>query len=109
MQDSPASFYEKRLGRELTLGEGKVTECEFTGNSLTCVLSEPDPQGSAGELRTAGREGAVDLLCAGCYALGHHTQMYFSITQLPSEARLLVLALTPSLHKSSHVLWSWFG
>lgn len=76
---------------------------------FTHSLSEPNLQGSARELRTAGREGAGEFLCAACYVLGHRTQMYFSITQLPSEARLLIQALTPFLHKSSHVLWSWFG
>lgn len=109
VQDNPASFCKKRLGKKLALAERKVIECELAGDSLTCSLSEPNPQGSACELRTAGREGAGDFLCAGCYVLGHRTQMYFSITQLPSEARLLVPALTLSLHKSSHVLWSSFG
>jgi len=100
-------FCKNRLGRELSLQGGKVIECEFAGDSLACSLSEPNLRGSACELRTAGREGAGDFLCAGCYVLGHRTQMYFSITQLPSEAGLLVVALTP-LHKSSHVLWRWF-
>lgn len=109
VQDNPATSYKKRLGRELALGEGKVIECEFAGDSLTCSLSEQNLQGSACELRAVGREGAGDFFCAGCYVLGHHTQINLSITQLPSEARLFVLALTPSLHKSSHVLWSWFG
>lgn len=109
MQDNPESFYKERLGRELALSEGKAIEWEFAGDSFTCSLSEPNRHGCAWELRTAGRIGARDFLCAGCYVLGHRRQMYFSIIQLPSEARLLILTLTTSSHKSSHVLWSWFG
>lgn len=41
VQANPASYYKKRLSRELALGEGKVVEYEFVRDSIIWSLSEP--------------------------------------------------------------------
>lgn len=94
----PCTSYKKRLSRKLALGEGKVVDCEFVGDSIIWNLSEPNLQGSACELRTKEREGITDFSCVGFYKLAHHAHMYFSITQLHCSSWLWLFCTSPATH-----------
>lgn len=101
----PCLFRQEKAGQGAASRDEQVTEPNGSLQGKRCPAVSLNPTGRVLPLNRGLQGGAGAFFWAGCCVLGHLTPTYFATTQLPSKATLFILALTPALHESSHVLW----